>query len=240
MNKQSVKLISMTQPYHKSDWEIYEEMYPPTEEEIERRKTSISPGVMTKELHISHLLNSPNDVIAYTARGSNPSNQENFDTAFEMVDVTFEIVTTRDIGRQILRHKTANFQEFSQRYAEVNADGMFIREARLQDTKNRQNSIECEDGKLQKWWAKEQRKHINNSIALYKKALGRGMAKECARVVLPEGNTPSTMYMKAPLQTWIHYCLLRRGPETQKEHREIATLIFEILVNQFPFLKDIT
>lgn len=156
-----------------------------------------------------------------------------------MVDVTFEIFTTRDIGRQILRHKSASFQEFSQRYAEVNPDDMFIREARLQDTKNRQNSIALNDNKLQIWWDKQQRDVIKYALKRYQAALKKGMAKECARVVLPEGNTPSTMYMKGDLRTWIHYCLLRKGPETQKEHREIATMIWTELIEYFDWLQAV-
>lgn len=193
-----------------------------------------------------------NDIISFCARVSNPSNQSNFDSAaklltycmrkrhwsiFEMVDVTFEIFTTRDIGRQVLRHKTASFQEFSQRYAEVNADDMFIRECRLQDNKNRQNSIATDvSSTIAKWFENEQKKHIATSIKRYKAALKKGIAKEQARCFLPEGNTPSTMYMKANLRTWIHYCLLRRGPETQKEHREIAMMIWDELKEYFDWL----
>jgi thymidylate synthase (FAD) len=196
-----------------------------------------------------------NDIISFCARVSNPSNQKNFTTAaklltycmkkshwsiFEMVDVCFEIFTTRDIGRQILRHKTASFQEFSQRYAEVDSTKMFIRECRKQDPKNRQSSIEVDPTDPDAiWWATVQEQHIDNAIAIYKEALERGIAKEQARCVLPEGNTPSIMYMKGSLRTWIHYCLLRMGNGTQKEHREIACMIWKELQQYFRWLKDI-
>lgn len=194
-----------------------------------------------------------NDIISYCARVSNPSNQGNFDTAeklltycmrkrhwsiFEMVDVTFELFTTRDIGRQILRHD-ASFQEFSQRYAKINPNQMFIREARLQDDKNRQNSIMPSDNKLQKWWDKQQQDVIKYALKRYEAALKKGMAKECARVVLPEGNTPSTMYMKNSLRNWIHYCLVRKSLDTQKEHREIATMIWNELKEHFDWLEAV-
>ena len=166
--------------------------------------------------------------------------KKNHWSIFEMIDVCFEVFTTRDIGRQILRHKTASFQEFSQRYAEVDASQMFIRECRLQDTKNRQSSIEVDPcSEVAIWWAEQQEIHIDNAIALYKEALKRGLAKEQARVVLPEGNTPSTMYIKAPLRTWIHYCLLRMGNGTQKEHREIAKMIWKELQEYFDWLGEI-
>ena len=198
---------------------------------------------------------SAEDIISYCARVSNPSNQENFKTSskllkycmknshwsiFEMVDVTMEIVTTRDIGRQILRHKSSNFQELSQRYAEV--DDMFIkefREARFQDLKNRQNSIEADNAELQTFWNDAQKKVIDLEISLYKEAISKGMAKECARSILSEGLVLSRMYMKNNVRGWFHYCQLRRGNGTQKEHRDIAEKAWQELIVEMPFLKEI-
>jgi thymidylate synthase (FAD) len=191
------------------------------------------------------------DLIAYCARVSNPSNQDNFDTAekllsycvrkqhwsiFEMAHVVLEIKTTRDIARQILRHRSFSFQEFSQRYAAVDTSEFTLREARLQDPKNRQNSIENEDNNLQLQW--ETRQAVISEIVkdYYEWALKQGIAKEQARVILPEGLTPSTMYMAGTLRSWIHYCNLRTGNGTQKEHQEIAAQCWEILQKEFEFL----
>lgn len=187
------------------------------------------------------------DLIAYTARVSNPGNQNNKTTApkllrylireehwspFEMVHMTLEIKTTRDIARQILRHRSFSFQEFSQRYAE--ATEWEKREARLQDLKNRQNSVVTDDKELQEQWNMVQAKLIKNAEDAYKWALESGIAKEQARAVLPEGNTMSTLYMAGSLRSWIHYCELRRGNGTQKEHAEIADKCWEIVGIHFP------
>jgi thymidylate synthase (FAD) len=158
---------------------------------------------------------------------------------FEMVDVVMEINTTRDIGRQILRHRSFTFQEFSQRYADPTKDmGFVTREARLQDTKNRQNSVATDDEKLASNWEKEQRLVRLASTEAYTWAIQNGIAKEQARAVLPEGLTMSRMYMKGSLRSFIHWCQVRMGPETQKEHREIATDAWYEITKVFPSLKD--
>lgn len=195
------------------------------------------------------------DIIAYTARVSNPSNQMNSQTAprllkylakhqhwspFEMASVTMEIETTRDIARQILRHRSFSFQEFSQRYADPTSDlGFEIREARLQDMKNRQNSIDVEDKDLQDMWGIHQQVVTNAARMAYQWAMDNGIAKEQARAVLPEGNTISRLYMAGTVRSWMHYCLLRKGPETQKEHREIAEACWQILLKEYPSLSDL-
>ena len=191
--------------------------------------------------------NTAGDLIAYTARVSNPANQNNTQTAprllkylireqhwspFEMVHMTLEIKTTRDIARQILRHRSFSFQEFSQRYAE--ATGFETREARLQDEKNRQNSVETDDKKLQEWWQMQQKKVQGQAELAYKDALKKGIAKEQARALLPEGMTQSTLYMAGSLRSWIHYCELRRGNGTQKEHMEVAEKCWDIIGVHFP------
>ena len=201
-----------------------------------------------------------NDFIAYCARVSNPSNQMNKLTApkllrycaknshwsvFEMVDVVMEINTTRDIGRQILRHRSFSFQEFSQRYADPTKDMSFVtREARLQDTKNRQNSIEISPtesesiaGLINDWDA-IQLTAIEAAKEAYSWAIQNGIAKEQARSVLPEGLTMSRMYMKGSLRSWIHYASVRMDPSTQKEHREIALDAWYQITEVFPSLKD--
>jgi thymidylate synthase (FAD) len=187
------------------------------------------------------------DLIAYTARVSNPSNQNNTETApkllrylikenhwspLEMVHMTMEIKTTRDIARQILRHRSFSFQEFSQRYAV--APGFESREARLQDTKNRQNSVETDDRDLNEWWSMQQKKVQGQADLAYRDALKKGIAKEQARALLPEGLTQSTLYMAGSLRSWVHYCDLRRGNGTQKEHAEIADKCWEIIGVHFP------
>ena len=170
--------------------------------------------------------NSAEDMIVYMARVSNPSNQSmnrgdekliryliknQHWSPFEMVNVVMEINTTRDIARQILRHRSFAFQEFSQRYADPTKDlGFELREARLQDTTNRQNSIETDDKELQDKWNLMQQTLINNAEHAYNWAIDNGIAKEQARAVLPEGNTQSRMYMNGTLRSWIHYCELRR------------------------------
>ena len=146
-----------------------------------------------------------------------------------------EINTTRDIGRQLLRHRSFSFQEFSQRYADVTKlEEAPLREARLQDPKNRQNSITVEDEALQDWWEHQQAVLSNNAILLYNEALGMGIAKEVARVILPEGLTMSKMYMNGTLRSWIHFYELRSGNGTQKETQEIAKRVGKILMNYFP------
>ncbi len=198
---------------------------------------------------------SVDEFIAYVARVSNPSNQMNTETApkllrylaknahwspFEMVSICMEIDTTRDIARQILRHRSFSFQEFSQRYADPTKDlGFVAREARLQDTKNRQNSIETDDKELETEWSVKQAALVSKATAYYKWAIENGIAKEQARAVLPEGLTQSRMYMNGTLRSWIHYCDLRMANGTQKEHREIATMAWEEITKIFPSLADV-
>ena len=186
-------------------------------------------------------------LVAYAARVSNPANQNNTKTAgklikflikenhwspLEMVHLTIEIKTTRDIARQILRHRSFSFQEFSQRYAV--SENFITREVRLQDPKNRQNSIESDNDGLDIEWHKRQRKVIAASKEAYHWALDNGIAKEQARAVLPEGNTETTLYMAGSLRSWVHYCNLRRANGTQKEHMQIAQKCWEILEQHFP------
>ena len=188
-------------------------------------------------------------LIAYMARVSNPANQDNPKTApkllsylmehkhwspFEMVNVCMEIETTRDIARQILRHRSFSFQEFSQRYAE--AEDFDRAEVRLQDQKNRQNSLETDDKELLRWWQDEQSTLLRLVKNIYNNALSQGIAKEVARKVLPEGLTMSRMYMNGTLRSWIHYCDIRCSHETQKEHREVALQCKQILTELFPTL----
>lgn len=191
---------------------------------------------------------SPEEFIAYTARISNPSNQMNHESAgrllrylvkhkhwspFEMVSVTMEIKTSRDIARQILRHRSFSFQEFSQRYAEV-TDPMVSREARLQDTVNRQNSIETEDFTIQDKFGHAQNAVWELASEWYDHLLEKGIAKEQARALLPEGLTPSTLYMAGTLRSWLHYVDLRASNGTQKEHMQIAQDAKEVLRGLFP------
>ena len=195
------------------------------------------------------------DQIAFCARVSNPSNQNNTETSskllrycirnehwsiFEMVHLVLEINTTRDIARQILRHRSFSFQEFSQRYADASQLGFTVREARLQDNKNRQNSIETDDSDLHKTWKMKQEQLIHETKLAYKWAIENGIAKEQARAILPEGNTNSRLYMAGTLRSWIHYCQLRMDNGTQKEHREIAKDCWNILCEQFTFLTELT
>ena len=191
-------------------------------------------------------------LIAYCARVSNPANQDNPDSEkllkylvkhkhwspFEMVHIVMEIETTRDIGRQILRHRSFSFQEFSQRYAEV-VEMSEPREARLQDQKNRQNSIETDNDELQNSWNLVQNEMLLAAKNYYAWAISKGIAKEVARSVLPEGLTMSRMYMSGSLRSWIHYCELRMANGTQKEHRELATQCWNIITEQFPSLKSV-
>jgi len=194
------------------------------------------------------------ELIAYAARVSNPSNQNNTLTApkllaylmknkhwspFEMVSITMEINTTRDIARQILRHRSFSFQEFSQRYANPTEMGFEIREARMQDAKNRQASNETDDKELQeRWWAKQENILVDVKKA-YTWAINNGIAKEQARSVLPEGMTKSRMYMAGTLRSWIHYCQIRTDIATQKEHREIALECQNVIKERFPSLSEL-
>ena len=196
------------------------------------------------------------NLVSYCARVSNPSNQNNEETSkklikyliknkhwspLEMVSVCLEIETTRDIARQILRHRSFSFQEFSQRYADPTKDLQFVtREARLQDSKNRQNSIELDDeSELHHAWKAKQELIIHESKMAYDWAIGNGIAKEQARTVLPEGLTMSRMYMNGTLRSWVHYIELRAGNGTQKEHMDIAKdCAFEI-AKVFPLLNEV-
>lgn len=194
------------------------------------------------------------ELIAFCARVSNPSNQFNMDTSeklirylikhkhwspLEMVSACLEIETTRDIARQILRHRSFSFQEFSQRYADPTKDLDFvIREARLQDTKNRQNSIETNDVELQAWWDAKQKFIIETVKQTYAEAIAKGIAKEQARAILPEGNTVSRLYMNGTLRSWIHYIELRAENGTQLEHREIARACAKVISEIFPMASE--
>jgi thymidylate synthase (FAD) len=189
-------------------------------------------------------------MIVYMARVSNPSNQSmtrgdekliryliknQHWSPFEMVNVVMEINTTRDIARQILRHRSFAFQEFSQRYADPTKDlGFALREARLQDNKNRQNSIETDDDYIKERWEEQQMSVVYKATQAYEWAIANGIAKEQARAVLPEGNTQSRMYMNGTLRSWIHYCELRRANGTQKEHMEVADECWKIIAEKFP------
>ena len=194
------------------------------------------------------------ELIAFAARVSNPSNQNNKQTSekllkylikhkhwspFEMVSACLEIETTRDIARQILRHRSFSFQEFSQRYADPTKDLKFTtREARLQDEKNRQNSIEVSDQKLQDEWNTLQDMLIEDAKQAYQWAIAKGIAKEQARAVLPEGLTMSRMYMNGTLRSWVHYIDLRTANGTQKEHMIIAEECAVAIAKIFPLLKE--
>ena len=212
-----------------------------------------SVKLIAKTVPVIDGLNSAEDLIAYAARVSNPGNQLNTGTSskllaycmkkkhwsiFEQVDLTFEIRTTRDIGRQILRHKSFSFQEFSQRYAVVKTSDFELREARLQDAKNRQASLETDDQELADGWKIWQEKVVQTASNAYEWAIDAGIAKEQARVVLPEGMTQSVMYMKGNLRNFIHYVEVRSGDDTQKEHRLIALEIKELLKTEFQFLNE--
>jgi len=194
------------------------------------------------------------DLVAFCARVSNPSNQNNKETSekliryliknshwspLEVVSVCLEIETTRDIARQMLRHRSFSFQEFSQRYADPTKElDFFVREARLQDTTNRQNSVETDDFNLQEEWRLRQVQVINAAKETYNWAIENGIAKEQARAVLPEGNTISRMYMNGTLRSWIHYIQLRAANGTQKEHQEIAFACAEVISKVFPMAKE--
>lgn len=195
------------------------------------------------------------EFIVYCARVSNPANQANHKTAprlmrylikqghwspFEMVSITMEIVTTRDIARQILRHRSFSFQEFSQRYADpTEALGFTHRQARLQDHANRQNSIVTDDDRLSDQWHTMQSVAMLNAQTAYHEALAMGIAKEQARTLLPEGLTVSRLYMAGTLRSWIHYCNVRTKPDTQAEHRDIADHAWQHIVMLCPSLEGL-
>ena len=191
------------------------------------------------------------DIIAYCARVSNPANEFNTETGerlirrliewkhwspLEMCSATIGIETTRDIARQMLRHRSFSFQEFSQRYADPTAlDNAFVlREARLQDPKNRQNSFDTDNAELKKMWFVKQQQIIHEAKMAYNWAIANGIAKEQARCVLPEGNTTSKLYMNGTLRSWVHYIELRSGNGTQKEHMEVARAIAQAISTIFP------
>jgi thymidylate synthase (FAD) len=195
------------------------------------------------------------DQVAYAARVSNPANQNNTGTSeklvryliknqhwspLEMVSVCLEIETTRDIARQILRHRSFSFQEFSQRYADASQLGFETREARLQDTKNRQNSIDITDEVLKKQWIDRQEVLLEQIKKQYTWALDNGIAKEQARAVLPEGMTKSRMYMNGTLRSWVHYINLRSANGTQKEHQEVAIACAKTIEPIFPMIMEYT
>lgn len=196
------------------------------------------------------------DLVAYCARVSNPSNQLNTETSdklikylikhkhwspFEMANAVLEIETTRDIARQILRHRSFTFQEFSQRYADpVKELDFTLREARLQDQKNRQNSIEVDDENLQTAWNVCQQAVIDQAKRSYEWAIQNGIAKEVARAVLPEGLTMSRMYVNGTIRSWIHYIEIRSDIATQKEHREIALACAKAIADIFPMITEFT
>lgn len=212
-----------------------------------RHVHSGEPGIMGLE--------NIQDLVAYCARVSNPSNQANTKTTskllgylikhkhwspFEMASACIEVETTRDIARQFLRHRSFSFQEFSQRYADIRDlnDNFVLRETRLQDTKNRQNSIESDDERLDMLWAAKQLSVIEAAKEAYEWAIDNGIAKEQARAVLPEGNTVSKLYVNGTIRSWIHYVELRSDNGTQKEHMELAKAIAKAITQIFPTIKD--
>ena len=205
------------------------------------------PGIMG--------LDNIQDLIAYCARVSNPSNQANTKTTaklldylikhkhwspFEMASACLEVTTTRDIARQFLRHRSFSFQEFSQRYANINDlnDDFVLREARLQDVKNRQNSIDADDSELRAWWYAQQNLIIDQVKRIYDEAIERGIAKEQARAILPEGNTVSRLYVNGTIRSWIHYIELRSANGTQKEHMELAREIAKAIGKIYPAITN--
>lgn len=195
------------------------------------------------------------ELVAFCARVSNPSNQFNTETSeklikylikhqhwspLEMVSACLEIETTRDIARQILRHRSFSFQEFSQRYADPTKDLSFVlREARLQDTNNRQNSVENTNLALAAWWEERQKRVIEEAKNAYEWAIQHGIAKEQARAVLPEGLTVSRLYMNGTLRSWIHFIELRSANGTQKEHQEVARECAKVIAEVFPLANEL-
>ena len=211
----------------------------------------VSSSQPSAELAAQGIVNAQ-ELVAFCARVSNPANQTNTDTSeklirylikhrhwspLEMVSACLEIETTRDIARQILRHRSFSFQEFSQRYAVADL-GIELKEARLQDTKNRQNSIKTDDADLATRWILKQQRAADVAQDSYNWAIQHGIAKEQARAVLPEGLTVSRLYMQGTLRSWLHYIELRSGPETQKEHREVAQACAVALETIFPMVTE--
>ena len=191
------------------------------------------------------------DIVAYCARVSNPDNQHNTATneklirylmkndhwsPLEMVSVCLEITTTRDIARQIIRHRSFSFQEFSQRYAV--AQDFVSRDARMQDKKNRQNSVTTDDQQLKDQWEQKQEELVQRTKEVYAWALDNGIAKEQARAVLPEGNTMTRLYMNGTMRSWVHYVQLRSGNGTQKEHKEVAVACAKAIEPVFPMIME--
>lgn len=236
------------------DWiiERWYGLFPPSGKGFEFRDSGpVIPTVRIVGLTqpIIEGINTAEELVSFAARVSNPANQLNMDTAakllaycirnehwsvFETVSITIEVHTTRDIARQMLRHKSFSFQEFSQRYADPTWMKFKTREARLQDKKNRQNSITTTNAKLIEEWNRRQKKLAAACLDEYQWAVDNDIAKEVARSVLPEGMTISHLYMQGTLRSWIHYCQLRMGNGTQKEHREVASLCWEALRKHFP------
>jgi len=232
------KIIAITQPLMKTT--------------VEQTKFCKATGRNHTSSHQKDM--SAEEFIAYTARVSNPSNQHNTLTApkllkyliehkhwspFEMVSITMEINTTRDISHQIIRHRSFSFQEFSQRYADPTKDMQFVtREARLQDAKNRQNSIETDDEVLEKEWKSRQEYSQYVAKEFYQWGIDNGIAKEQARAVLPEGLTTTRLYMSGTLRSWIHYIDVRAEAGTQKEHRQVAIAAQEEILKHFPSLRE--
>ncbi len=221
----------------------------------------ISHSQPTGRIHSGELaqtgLDNIQDLIAYCARVSNPTNQANTKTTskllgylikhkhwspFEMASACIEIETTRDIARQLLRHRSFSFQEFSQRYADIRdlAGSVVIRKARLQDTKNRQNSVMTDDVNLHMTWEQHQRNVWHTAMKAYEWAIENGIAKEQARAVLPEGNTPSRLYVNGTIRSWIHYIELRSANGTQKEHMDLAISVAEAIGKIYPGIVEFT
>jgi thymidylate synthase (FAD) len=214
----------------------------------------ISYSKPSREMYDEGLLD-VQELVAFCARVSNPSNQFNTDTSeklikylikhqhwspLEMVSACLEIETTRDIARQMLRHRSFSFQEFSQRYADPTKDLSFVlREARLQDTKNRQNSVENTNLALATWWEERQKRVIREAEEAYAWAIENGIAKEQARAVLPEGLTVSRLYMNGTIRSWIHFIELRSANGTQKEHQEVARQCAKVIAEVFPLANEL-
>ena len=209
----------------------------------------------TQPLEVDETVNDVQDLITYCAKVSNPKGQMNLESSdrllkylikhkhwspFEMASATLEIETTRDIARQFLRHRSFSFQEFSQRYADPEQMGypFVIRDARLQDKTNRQNSVETEDEHLQREWYAKQKRVLNAAQDAYHWAIRNGIAKEQARCVLPEGNTISKLYANGTIRSWIHYIDLRSGNGTQLEHMELAREIAKAITGIFPMITE--
>ena len=215
----------------------------------------ISYSQPTDQLYLDGLLLDIQDLVAFCARVSNPSNQYNNQTSeklikylikhkhwspLEMVSACLEITTTRDIARQILRHRSFSFQEFSQRYADPTKDLNFVvREARLQDPKNRQNSVPTDNLALQAFWEQRQQRVINEVREAYEWAISQGIAKEQARAVLPEGLMESRLYMNGTLRSWVHFIELRSANGTQLEHQLVAKECAKVIAEIFPLMKDL-